>query len=558
MPAGSTRAGGRTGVLIGQKTRRLILFIAAAVSIAVVPTALALAVTYGAAVEHARARLGDVAARTAERVRTVLWSAEGVLSSVDYAARQKGCSGDLVSTFAAAAATYDWIRGLSFMNADGRLACTSYGAFDPPMPVPDRQLSLLGDAGSAVRFTAPYNTAFMPGSSILAVHDLSRGRYKGARVIAAIAPSELLAAADAAALGAAGRVQVLMGGTVLAGAGPGTTTSAKEWLSVNRDVGLFAAQVEVAAGRDWALAGWRRTAVPIAAAGAAAAIVFVIGAVRLAGRRASMRDDLRDALENGELAVHYQPVIDLQLDRCVGAEALIRWTQSSGAMISPDVFIQLAEDTGDIVPMTHWLMNRVGEELGSRLREDEHFHIAINLAPVHFSDVRVSAAADASAVAARGGFPLSRLQFEITERALVDEERCKAVIAALHEQGNEVSIDDFGTGYSSLSYVGTFPVNALKIDKAFVKTIGSDAVSAGLADIIVEMARTLGLEVIAEGVETEAQAAHLRARGVDYAQGWLYAKPLPADEFLIFLDRYNAQSGTRATGTGLRCGPTPA
>ncbi len=159
---GSRRAGGRNGVLIGHKTRRLILFIAAAVSIAVVPTALALAVTYGAAVEHARTRLGDVAARSAERVRTVLWSAEGVLSSVDYAARQKGCSGELVSTFAAAAATYDWIRGLSFMNADGRLACTSYGAFDPPLPVPERQLSLLGDAGSAVRFTAPYDTAFCP------------------------------------------------------------------------------------------------------------------------------------------------------------------------------------------------------------------------------------------------------------------------------------------------------------------------------------------------------------------------------------------------------------
>ncbi len=150
---------------------------------------------------------------------------------------------------------------------------------------------------------------------------------------------------------------------------------------------------------------------------------------------------------------------------------------------------------------------------------DPDFHIAINLAPVHFSDASISAAAEAQTVAAKARIPLGQLQFEITERALVDENRCKAVIAALNEQGNEVAIDDFGTGYSSLAYVGTFPANSLKIDQAFVRTIGTGAASAGLADIIVEMARTLRLKVIAEGVETEAHAAHLRAKGVDLAQG---------------------------------------
>ncbi|HRK96396.1 MAG TPA: EAL domain-containing protein, partial [Rhodospirillales bacterium] len=260
-------------------------------------------------------------------------------------------------------------------------------------------------------------------------------------------------------------------------------------------------------------------------------------------------DDLRDALENGELAVHYQPVIDLQQGRCVGAEALIRWTPATGAPVSPDVFVQLAEDTGDIVPMTRWLMRKVADEVGERLRTDESFHIAVNLAPVHFNDGRVSAAADAFAVAARSGFPLGRLQFEITERALVDERRCREVIAALSNQGNRVSIDDFGTGYSSLAYVGNFRVDALKIDKAFVKTIGTGAASAGLADIIVDMARSLGLKVVAEGVETEAQAAHLRERGVQFAQGWLYSKPLPVGEFLAFVDRFNAAPPVPAAAT---------
>ncbi|HSO42132.1 MAG TPA: EAL domain-containing protein, partial [Rhodospirillales bacterium] len=333
---------------------------------------------------------------------------------------------------------------------------------------------------------------------------------------------------------------IFLGGTLLAadvegGAGAGA-------LSEEREVRPFDVAVRASAGHDWALAEWQQAGAIALAAGTFAAVAFVAAALHMAGRRATLRDDLRDALENGELAVHYQPVIDLQRQRCVGAEALIRWTQPSGTSVSPDVFIQLAEDTGDIVPMTRWLMRKVGEEVGERLREDEDFHIAVNLAPVHFNDGRISAAADAFEVAARAGFPLGRLQFEITERALVDERRCREVIAALSNQGNQVSIDDFGTGYSSLAYVGNFRVDALKIDKAFVKTIGTDAASAGLADIIVDMAKALGLKVVAEGVETEAQAAHLRQRGVQYAQGWLYSKPLPANDFLAFVDRFNARS----------------
>jgi sensor c-di-GMP phosphodiesterase-like protein len=519
-------------------TRRKLVFATVALALAVVPTALVLALTYWQAMAQAKARLGDVADATAERVRTVLWAAEGALVSVHHIALVEGCSGRLVAAFAAAAAPHDWLRALAFITAEGRLACSSYGAFDPPIPVRNHHIRLLGPESWAVRFSEPVNLSYLPGSSLLAVHRLERGRNEGAWLVAAIAPSELLAAVDASTLGAAGRIEIAIGDTTLAADGQGR--AAADGLSERREIRPFDVSVQAGAGGDWALADWRQAAAIALAAGSVAAVVFAAAGLRLAGRRASLRDDLADALENGELAVHYQPVIDLQRNRCVGAEALIRWTQSSGTVVSPDVFIQLAEDTGDIVPMTRWLMRRVGEEMGERLRCDEHFHIAVNLAPVHFNDGRVSAAADAFEAAARSGFPLGRLQFEITERALVDEERCKAVIAALSSQGNRVLIDDFGTGYSSLAYVGNFRVDALKIDKAFVKTIGTGAASAGLADIIVDMAKTLGLKIVAEGVETEDQAAHLRRRGVQYAQGWLYSKPLPAADFLAFVDRFNA------------------
>lgn len=534
-PAGGVRR-------LKRATRRRLLFAAAALALAVVPTALVLALTYWQALTQARTRLGDVAEAAAERVRTVLWAAEGALVAVHHVAQEEGCSGRLVTAFASAAAPHDWIRALAFITAEGRLACSSYGAFDPPIPVRDRHIQLLGPDSWAVRFSAPVNLSYLPGNSILAVHRLDRGRNQGAWVIAAIAPSELLATSNAGALGSAGSIDVAIGGTLVAAAGEGKEAAGR--LSEHREIRPFDVSVEVSAGDDWAFAEWRRAAAVAVAAGSFAAIGFLAVALHLAGRRASLRDDLRDALENGELAVHYQPVIDLQENRCVGAEALIRWTRPSGVTISPDVFIQLAEDTGDIVPMTRWLMLKVGEEVGERLREDEGFHIAVNLAPVHFNDGRVSAAADALEVAARSGFPLSRLQFEITERALVDERRCKEVIAALSKQGNQVSIDDFGTGYSSLAYVGNFRVDALKIDKAFVKTIGTGAASAGLADIIVDMAKALGLKVVAEGVETGDQAAHLRQRGVHYAQGWLYSKPLPASDFLAFVDRFNARGPT--------------
>ncbi len=535
-PAGGIRR-------LKRATRRKLVFAAVALALAVVPTALVLALTYWQALTQAKTRLGEVAEVTAERARGVLWAAEGVLVSVHHAAAE-GCSAGLVTAFAAASAPHDWIRALAFITSGGRLACSSYGAYDPPIPVRNQHIRLLGPEGWAVRFSEPVNLSYLPGTSILAVHRLDRGRDQGAWLVAAIAPAELLAATEARSLGSFGRIEVAMGDALLAADGEARAGTGR--LVEQREIRSFGVSVTASAGNDWALAEWRRAAAIAVAAGGFAAVVFVAAALRMAGRRASMRDDLRDALENGELAVHYQPVIDLQQGRCVGAEALIRWTRPSGTAVSPDVFIQLAEDTGDIVPMTRWLMRRVGEEVGERLREDEGFHIAVNLAPVHFNDGRISAAADAVQVAARSNFPLGRLQFEITERALVDERRCKEVIAALSSQGNQVSIDDFGTGYSSLAYVGNFRVDALKIDKAFVKTIGTGAASAGLADIIVDMAKTLGLKIVAEGVETEDQAAHLRRRGVDYAQGWLYSKPLPAGDFLAFVDRFNAAEASRS------------
>jgi sensor c-di-GMP phosphodiesterase-like protein len=178
----------------------------------------------------------------------------------------------------------------------------------------------------------------------------------------------------------------------------------------------------------------------------------------------------------------------------------------------------------------------VGEELGELLRADEGFHIAINLAPVHFVDLDV--VTDAQAAAERFHIRPKQMLFEITERGLVDCNFCREVIEGLADLGSRVAIDDFGTGYSNLAYIGMFRLDFLKIDKAFVKTIGSGAASAGIAQVIVDMAHALGLEIIAEGVETQDQANFLRERGVHLAQGWYFSRPLPGPEFVAYVQKH--------------------
>jgi sensor c-di-GMP phosphodiesterase-like protein len=290
------------------------------------------------------------------------------------------------------------------------------------------------------------------------------------------------------------------------------------------------ARVKATADRVSALAEWRRLALINAAIGGIVGLAVVVVAIRLATRRPSLGDELREALDQHEFIVHYQPVMDLQENRCAGGEALIRWRHPQRGIVKPDVFIALAEETGAIVPMTRWLMQRVGEEVGDLLRADEDFHIAINLAPIHFVDFDVIT--DAKGAAEKSDIPTKQMLFEITERSLVDCAFCREVIEGLADVGSRVAIDDFGTGYSNLAYIGMFRLDFLKIDKAFVKTIGSGAASAGLAQVIVDMAHTLGLKIIAEGVETRDQAKlPARARRAARAR-------------MVFLEA--------AAGTGLR------
>ncbi len=238
---------------------------------------------------------------------------------------------------------------------------------------------------------------------------------------------------------------------------------------------------------------------------------------------------LRRALRRKEFYVEYQPIVDLDSRRIIGAEALIRW-KSPLANIPPDHFIPLAEDRGLIHLLTSQVLEIVTHDLPQLLAIDPNFEIAINMSPGDLRSGRTLTQLD-QLLQATGAMP-HNISIEATERAFLHDSQTAQLIATLRTKGFRVAIDDFGTGYSSLSCLQSLSLDTLKIDKAFVETINTDGATSQVVVHIIEMARSLHLQTIAEGVETEAQAEFLRRRGVRYAQGWLFGKSMPIASLL--------------------------
>ncbi|WP_338521781.1 EAL domain-containing protein [Pseudomonas batumici] len=257
--------------------------------------------------------------------------------------------------------------------------------------------------------------------------------------------------------------------------------------------------------------------------------------LQLARQRQSLNGELQGALRRGEFQVLYQPIFELASRHCVGAEALIRWRRPDGTLTSPDLFIPLAEDTGQIRQITDFVLQRLLDQLGQLLRANPQLYISVNLAACDVMVPRIGVViADllrAHRVSAR------QIAFEVTERGLIDVLVARDNLQALRDAGHQVLIDDFGTGYCSLAYLQTLPVDCLKIDKAFIDALGHDAASSGVAPHIIRMAHALHLRVIAEGIESEQQAVLLSSEGVNYGQGWLFAQALTAVQFVELITR---------------------
>ncbi len=251
--------------------------------------------------------------------------------------------------------------------------------------------------------------------------------------------------------------------------------------------------------------------------------------------RVRLAQELRRALEQDRLVLHYQPQVDLKTGRVVGAEALLRWTTPDGVSVPPDVFIPVAEKSGMISLIGRRVLNMAGAQARTwRANGLAHFRMAVNVSPTEFRSPRFLE--QVSAAVKEFGFAPGELELEITESIAMED--VKGVIAILNELkglGVAVAIDDFGTGFSSLGYLQQLPVDRLKIDRQFVSELFIDGGRAGIPEMIIRLGKDLGLEVIAEGVETSAQAARLAALGCDEGQGYFYAKPLSPAAFTAWL-----------------------
>ncbi|MDJ0895192.1 MAG: EAL domain-containing protein [Alphaproteobacteria bacterium] len=250
----------------------------------------------------------------------------------------------------------------------------------------------------------------------------------------------------------------------------------------------------------------------------------------------NLERELRRAISEEGFEVHYQPQIDLTTGQIIGAEALVRWRHRERGLVSPMEFIPVAEETGLIVPLGNWVLKRAcADAMDWRQRGLPALRVAVNASPQQFRDENLTAIVEDCLT--ETGLPANALELEITENVLMQNARAVTVnMGRLHKRGVSIAIDDFGTGYSSLTYLKRFVVDKMKIDRAFVNEIGVDPNDTAIVKAVISLARSLGITVIAEGVETEAQAEFLKEQGCHQAQGFHYGRPVPADQFIEHLE----------------------
>jgi EAL domain-containing protein (putative c-di-GMP-specific phosphodiesterase class I) len=297
-------------------------------------------------------------------------------------------------------------------------------------------------------------------------------------------------------------------------------------ISMQRDDGVLLVRypkVEGAIGKTYSAAS-------DAIAGRTSATTRIFGKMADLNVRHQLEHDLREAISRNELELHYQPVVEALTRRAIGAEALLRWRHPQHGYIRPDQFIPLAEETGLIIPIGEWVLQRACSDAAEW---PPHIKVAVNLSVVQFQqhnllDVILCALVES-------GLPPERLELEITESILIESEPdVLAVVRQLKNVGISLALDDFGTGYSSLSYLTRLPFDKIKIDKSVTQNLTKRAECAAIISSVRALAYGLNIATTAEGVETEQQFEMLRAAGITSLQGYLFGRPCPVSE-LSFL-----------------------
>jgi len=269
--------------------------------------------------------------------------------------------------------------------------------------------------------------------------------------------------------------------------------------------------------------------------GVIAIVILLFALKRLMRQGGSTAADLARAILAEEFVPYYQPVVDIQSGKLLGAEVLVRWKRADGTLIEPAAFAALVESSGLAIDLTRSLMRRVRDDIGPAIGKRPHVTIAFNVAPKHFDDALIIN--DVGTIFDSSPVKLSQIVLELTERHRIDNlAGMRRTVAALQGMGCKVAIDDVGTGHSGLSYILKLGVDIIKIDKVFVQSIDSEGHSKTIIETLVDLAKNMRMEVVAEGVENFDQVMYLREHGIGAAQGHVFAPPLPSSSFQQLLE----------------------
>jgi EAL domain-containing protein (putative c-di-GMP-specific phosphodiesterase class I) len=265
-------------------------------------------------------------------------------------------------------------------------------------------------------------------------------------------------------------------------------------------------------------------------------------------RRLETSAELRKAIEDRQLEVFYQPIIDVRTNDVIGAEALVRWHHPTRGLVSPAEFIPISESTGLIVSLGKWVLTEACRQAESWRCSgiiDEHFYISVNLSARQLQDPSILD--DVAATLRHSGLPPAFVVLEVTESVIMDDlPSALSCLHALKDLGLRLAVDDFGTGYSSLSYLRNFPMDIVKIDKSFIDRITLEPEGAAMVRGVIDLSNALGLITIAEGVETPDQLALLHELGCDSVQGFLFARPMPSEEFVAMFTKRRREASKLA------------
>jgi len=505
-----------------------------AVLAAAVPIAVMVYATWDRAVSVEQQRLHAIAERSLRRTEVSYQEALAALKSAE-ATVLSPCGAEHIQRMQTLVMTTPSSDQMGYFEG-GKLRCTSWGPFlrDVDQPTPDHVTS---DGVGITVDVRPEAAGRRPMLSIMyGSYDVLVDPRRFVDVIVDPDVRLALASPDGRLLTQQDGMDPTLLQQLLREPGEGldrntlyASARSGEWLAI------------ATAPRTALAATFRQQAwlfVPLGLLMAAAGAGLVIW---LSRRRLSMRGELGIAIRRRELYLHYQPIIELDTGICVGAEALVRWQRPDGTQVRPDLFIPLAEEAGMIAAITDLVIENVVADMRELLAEDRSAHIAINLAAEDISSGR--ALKVISQRMAGSGILPQQIWLEATEHGFLDIDRARTMLAAARRAGHSVAIDDFGVGYSSLQYLQQLPLDALKIDKSFIDAIGTESATSPVTPHIIGMARELGLWVVAEGVETEAQLAYLHSQHVQFGQGWLFSRPLPRDEFIAFHRKRQQQYG---------------